>query len=349
MANTVHGYNETTCILRSVLHHKLGLPFACFFYSPESYYRVMVEHFPELPLQLDGQRQRQRARQKHFDHVLSKSCENWLTRAAEDVPGETDFTTLLSQEMAEVLRPYELTVEHNKQLANTTYRPDIVVRTASTRHPVLAIEVGLSNADWWQKVDQCLMYSIWLRDSQRELKHPVLLTVLTIESVMKKNQSVFSKARIGTFLATSTKSTPSVVHDFRLALLHRAETTSATILSVQLGQLMRAACLLPAWASAPSPTPLHGGRPRHEYLGPNCRRVGSNVSARSRVSLSIRLSRSNVLTTCHFRRWTYVECSLGVPSLRQPPRLLVSTARRVHHLASREAAVRSQGWETTIS
>jgi hypothetical protein len=282
MANTIHGYNDTTFILRSVLHHKLGLPFACFFYSTDIYHRVMVEHFPELPVKLDdGPRQRRRALQQRLDHVLRKSCEAWLSSAAEGVPGETDFTTLLSQEMTEALRPYQLTVEHNKQLENTTYRPDIVARQATTRHPVLVIEVALSNAEWWQKVDQCLMYLIWLRDSRRELKHPVLLTVLTIESATRNNKSVFSKARIGTFLATSTKSAPSVVRDFRLALLHRAETTSATILSVQLGQLMRAACLLPAWASAPSPTDDQG-RPRHEYLGPNCRRVGSKVRARSK-------------------------------------------------------------------
>lgn len=278
VANTTHGYNDTTTILRSVLHHKLGLPFACFLYSPEIYHRIMAEHFPELPVQVDaGPRQRQRALQKLLDHVLRTSCGAWLAGAGEDEPAETDFTAFLSREMAEALRPYQMTVEHDRPLRGTKYRPDIVVREASTLHPVLVIEVGLSNAGWWQKVDQGLMYLPFLRGSTRELKHPVVLAVLTIESVMRNNRSVFSEARIGTFLATSTKPAPAVVHDFRLALLHRAETTSAAFLSLQLGQLMRAACLLPAWASAPSP--MEGGRPRHEYLGPNCRRVGAKVRA----------------------------------------------------------------------
>jgi hypothetical protein len=310
-ATTTRDYNATVSILRSVLHHKLGLPFACFFYSTDIYHRVMVEHFPELPVQLDGPRQRRRSFRTAFNDVLSRACNAWLQGAGEKRPEEKDFTAKLSEKMIKALQPHQMTVEHDKSLPNTSCRPDIVVRQSSTGHPVLVIEVGLSNAGWWQKMDQCLMYLPWLRDSENQLKHPVLLSVLTIESRMRKKKSVFSFARIGTFLATSTKTAPPVVPDFRLALLHRAEATSSRALSEELGKLMRAACLLPAWASAPSPT--EGHRPRDEYLGPNCRRVGSKVTARSidgvaLASSSVRLYRSH---NAPFLSWT----ASGVQSL----------------------------------
>jgi hypothetical protein len=295
LANTHHHgsyQHQTIRIVRSVLHHKLGLPLACYLYSPAVYYRVM-EHFPELPAVVhpvapqrqrqEPRRRRQRQRQQRrlraeFNDVLSHTGNSWLRGAGESAPQETDLTDNLSKKMDEALQPYQMTVVHNKALENTKSRPDIVVRHASSSgHPVLGIEVGLSNAGWWKKVDQCLMYLVGLRNNEHEFKHPVLLTVLTIESRRRKKKSVFSWARIGTFLATSTKTTPSVVPDFRISLLHRAETMRLRTLSAELGKLMRAACLLPAWASAPSLGDGLRPRPRHEYLGPNCRRVGSVV------------------------------------------------------------------------
>jgi hypothetical protein len=306
-ANNTSGYNVTVSILRSVLHHKLGLPFACYFYSPTIYSRVM-EHFPELRVQFDAPERRCHLRAA-FNNVLNRACNAWLHGACEKQPEEKDFAAGLSEKMKEALQPYQMSVDHDKSLPNTSYRPGIVVRQASTGHPLLLIEVGLSNAGWWQKMNQCTMYLPWLRDFENELKHPVLLSVLTIESGMRKRKPVFSLARIGMFLATSTKTAPSVVPDFRLALLHRAEATGSRALSEELGKLMRAACLLPAWASAPSPT--EGHRQRHEYLGPNCRRVGSKVRARSMASLSHRHLVGSFFTTPDFLSWT----GLGVQSL----------------------------------
>jgi hypothetical protein len=153
--------------VRSVLHHKLGLPLACYLYGPAAvYYRVM-EHFPELPAVVhpvvapqrrrqEPRRRRQRQRLRaEFHDVLSHTGNSWLRGAGESAPQETDLTDSLSQNMGEALRPYEMTVVRNrKALDNTTKScPDIVVRhAASSGHPVLVIEVGLSNAGWWKKV-----------------------------------------------------------------------------------------------------------------------------------------------------------------------------------------------------
>ena len=83
MATTTRGYNVTISILRSVLHHKLGLPFACYFYSPAIYYRVM-EHFTELPVQLYAPGRHRRLRNE-FNNVLSRAC-TWVPIVAVSAP-----------------------------------------------------------------------------------------------------------------------------------------------------------------------------------------------------------------------------------------------------------------------
>lgn len=76
-------------------------------------------------------------------------------------------------------------------------------------------------------MDQILKYLVGLRDRDNQFAQPVLLTVLTIET---DGGCLFPGARIGTFLATCTKSSPTGTKDFRLAMLRRVETADLSLL-----------------------------------------------------------------------------------------------------------------------
>lgn len=159
---------------------------------------------------------------------------------------------------------------------------------------MLAIEVGLSNSGGWQTMDQILKYLVGLRDHDEKFTHPVLLCVLTIET---DRGCVFTGARIGTVLATCTNSSPAQTKDFRLALLCRVETADLNALSAELARVVRAACILPSWVAASRQAPADESS-RHEYLGPNCRRVGGKVRLQNAFALLIDRCLIHLPTAC---------------------------------------------------
>jgi hypothetical protein len=309
-ACNANGFEKSLHILRSVLHHQLGFPLACYLHGSDVFQRARAR-CPELvrqvvlpprrrqdrreppappqqqqqqqppppQMQMQPQPQPQPPRWGDFDALLQEVCIDWLLRAgvAGQVPYEPTLTGKLSKRMHRALAPHGMTSKHNgsvlTQDETVKGKPDILVREAANRHPVLTIEVGLSNSGWWQKIDQSLKYLVGLRDQDEKFTQPVLLCVLTIET---DRGCVFTGARIGTFLATCTTSSPTQTKDFRLAMLRRVETADLTLLSAELAKVVRAACLLPSWVAATRQAPADENS-RHEYLGPNCRRVGNKA------------------------------------------------------------------------
>jgi hypothetical protein len=235
VANNRNGFESAISILRSVLHHKLGLPLTLYLHGGDdnSLYDTLGEWFPELlvdpppidaadpplhaadppdppappqppqPPQLQLQPQPlpvlqhfARPLNTAFDEIMEQSCRAWLDEANRNraEPNErplTDlYTTALKVELAQ--QPdHHLTADHDAEvdLGDGTWgRPDVMVRNASTGHPVLVIEVGTSSDFWWKKVDQCLKYAVGLYDVQGEFTHPVLVTVLTVECETKEKE-----------------------------------------------------------------------------------------------------------------------------------------------------------------
>jgi hypothetical protein len=331
-ACNANGFDKSLHVLRSVLHHQLGFPLLCYLHGSDAFRRAGVR-CPELVRQVDppahdppprqpqqhnpqeGRQDRQQQpppppqqprqpqppRWGDFDTLLQEAFVDWLLRAGVQgrVPYEPALTGKLSERMNRALAPHGMTSDHNSsvrtEVETVTGRPDILVReAAANRHPLLAIEVGLSNSDWWQKMDQILKYLVGLRDNDDKFTQPILLCVLTIET---DRGCVFAGARIGTFLATCTKTSPAQTKDFRLAMLRRAETTDLALLSTELAKVVRAACLLPSWVAATRQVPADENF-RQEYLGPNCRRVGNKVRSHASSHLLGEVCLAPLLSTC---------------------------------------------------
>jgi hypothetical protein len=180
--------------------------------------------------------------------------------------------------MDEAMKASNLEALHQYLVSRPPGKIDVLVRRvahdkSSSTAPVLLIEVGLQNEDWWKKVDQGIMYLQALtkvdgNDDEKEDKarftKPMLFTVVTID---KKNRELMS-ARLGVFLCTQ-RNPESPSDDFRVALLWRTETKDLQELSKAFGRMLRATCLLPKWKDTV--------RENYEYLGPNCCRIGDKV------------------------------------------------------------------------
>lgn len=222
VANNRNGFESAISILRSVLHHKLGLPLTLYLHGGDdnTLYDTLGEWFPELlldppidaadppdqpappppppppPLPLPVLQHFARPPSAAFDKIMEQSCREWLNTANgnREEPKERPLTNLYTDALKDELTQqpdHNLTVEHDAEvdLGDGTWgKPDVMVRNASTRHPVLVIEVGTSNDFWWKKVDKCLKYAVGLYDDQGKFTHPVLVTVLTVECETKEKE-----------------------------------------------------------------------------------------------------------------------------------------------------------------
>jgi hypothetical protein len=249
-SNSNDGFETSLPVLRSVLHHPLGFPLACYLHGSDVFQRArarcpeLVRHVEPLQPRHDHPpTQQQPPRRGDFDALLREACVDWLLRAgvaAGNAPSEPALTGNLLERMRRALAPHGMTCKHSGSAEAATGKPDIMVREAiANRHPVLTIEVGLSNSGWWQTMDQILKYLVGLRDQDETFTQPVLLCALTIET---DGGCVFTGGRIGTFLATCpAASSPTHTKDFSLAMLRRVETTDLTLLSAEFAKVVRAA------------------------------------------------------------------------------------------------------------
>jgi hypothetical protein len=214
------------------------------------------------------------------------------------VPAEKDITTNLVFHMKAIVTKFGLKAQHEPHFQNSRVeapsygKPDIVlVRrecSSSSAHTVMLLEVGLNNVHWWSKVHQGVMYleDLLTCDQKKDgiqFSGPALFAVLTIEPTETKE---FKAGRLGVFLVTPrTSPDEDGKTDFRVCLLSRFETSQESIiastpaerlteLSRVFGQLLRASCKVPALDAAP----IDAADMDFEYLGPNCSRIGDEVS-----------------------------------------------------------------------
>ena len=258
-ASNKHGFLEIVQRLRSVLHHPMGLPLTCLLEnkSESKVNELLLRNFSD---QLETQ-----LKSDAFDDLFSACYSSW---AETENPGEPDLTAALSTRMGEAMKASNLEALHQYLVSRPPGKIDVLVRRvahdkSSSTAPVLLIEVGLQNEDWWKKVDQGITYLQALTKVAR-FTEPMLFTVVTLAKTNRESMS----ARLGVFLCTQRKpESPS--DDFRVALLWRTETKDLQELSKAFGRMLRATCLLPKWKDTACEN--------YQYLGPNCCRIGDKV------------------------------------------------------------------------
>ena len=111
--------------------------------------------------------------------------------------------------------------------------------TPATGTPYLVVEVGLSGADWWRKLDQGVKYLDLMR--QESIDGPkftkkLLLAILTIDDDgTKDEQNGKFVMRLGVFLCVPREGDPSC----RMCLLWKSQTTTLEGGAKAFGKLLR--------------------------------------------------------------------------------------------------------------
>jgi hypothetical protein len=175
-----------------VLHHPIGLPLTCLLEnkSESKVKGLLLRNFSD---QLETE-----LKSDAFDGLVSKCYSSWTE--TED-PRELALTTALSTTMGEATKASNVEVLPQYPVSRPPGKIDILARRVAhdrsfSTAPVLLIEVGLQNEDWWKKVDQGITYIQALTkvvdvDDEKEDKarftEPMLFTVVTIEKKNKQN------------------------------------------------------------------------------------------------------------------------------------------------------------------
>ena len=213
---------------------------------------------------------------------------------------EQDLTKSLAQQI-KVLKA-KSTFAHTEikvdRLGESTGRIDILLsaeeharETERESPPTLVLEVGLSDVDWFQKLDQGMKYVSRMCQHQKSTSVrfdvPLLLAIVTVD----KNKSNNSQCtiQIGVFLCSRKGDDDN---DFRMALLRQYRTKQPKEASRIFGLLLRVAMLFQKCRSTStenfsdmkvdekkqSGEEEHQEAPAYQYFSANCCRVGQNVS-----------------------------------------------------------------------
>lgn len=294
--------------LRSVLHHPMGLPLACFLHGrherdgPTT--RARMEHyFSEfsMPPPIDADIAKSDDDMHPYGDVFRASYDAWLKLPAKR-RSEPKLSDLLSASIRALVRgahsdlstlcvlpeeriPDPPTGGHGRAdiLISAATPPSVRDASKTGSVPRLLVEIGPQNDAWWQKVHQCSMYIGGL-DGFTEA---MLFAVVTVETTKGRGRRAtgLRSARVAAFLATPNKpKSGSAPADFRMSLLWHTETSDIEVLSSGFGRILYAAGrLLPLWLSA-SNRVLESRK--FQYLGPNCSKITDKVrGGRDRSSI----------------------------------------------------------------
>jgi hypothetical protein len=275
---------------RSVLSHPLGLPLFRVFNDPstvsvlgdELINKLLGKSSAGTPVSEDGAR---------LDFILERAMRAWLapSPAKKATRKEPGLTTVMSE-----------LIEH--EYSTTNFHSDAEVRVAvvyedsspyklpaidilfSTEEkssmkrstPLVVIEVGRSNSNWWQKFDQGCKYVVSLGETQvgdnrLDFTEPLLYAVLTIQG--EKGGDGEFEARQAVFLCSRKGN-----HDMRMTLLRQSKTDSIQAASLEFGRLLHVTSffkdLRKACAEKTEETV-------YQYFSSSCCKVGDYVSSRT--------------------------------------------------------------------
>lgn len=299
-ADSHRGFAVTCMNLRPATHVKVGYPLLCYLNRKACWTAL----FPTFSASGDdddddniGSCNRLPARKEELrfddaDGILNDVYGTWVrgccqtaTKGADEDEAEDETNTLRVDEMAltkALADQMQYALRHNDDGANLKVRSEFHVqmtnpdRTGTVdvlvqdreESPVLLVEVGLRNEDWWKKLDQGLMCVPALK----EFHKPFLFVVLTMDVKRDDDPDNIQGGRMGAYLITPRSQGDNAnprrhLAKFRMTLLWRDETRDLNQFSKHFGRILRAACLLPTWNVAPS---------TYKYLGPSCCRIGKN-------------------------------------------------------------------------
>ena len=279
-ATITGGRDQLDTLLRSVLSDPLCLP-------------LLVSLHGHDPGELDflGRNRGEVSDKtsKELDNIFKTAVDEWaasgqtreqqLTKSLSDkINAHSKLIRLGSKAEVEVQCPRATGRENEMNLSSG--RSDILLlpspkeegsqkTSTEKKTPLALIEVGLTDKDWFLKLDQGVKYLKGMAStSQKELefKKPILLAVMTVEVITKEDKTrEVGQVKLGVFLCCR-RNEKSL---FRMTLLRRCRTTNLQDASNAFGQLLRVASDLSSWRSGDGEPPS----PFYKYLSSNCCQV----------------------------------------------------------------------------
>jgi hypothetical protein len=279
-ANPEFGFIKANRSLRSVVAHPLGLPLAALLNDVpiDDTFNVLAGR--EVPLTAE----------KWMRETLPDSVDEMYSKAFKKCGGKGEVP--LTKSLVENIKAAGIPVEAEKVIDGSDAgkslrggRFDFMIGYSKMggQKPVSVVtlvEVGMGIDNWWKKTDQIVTYAEMLVSSNGQnesefcISKPSLIAIIAIDEcdqLSPPKKELDTKARFGVFLCWNRDS------EIRLALLWRVQTTGVDAASHAFGKLLRATqmCAQARLFSKPLID--------YVYLGPNCCRIGGNVSRRFSV------------------------------------------------------------------
>jgi hypothetical protein len=278
------GFNATNAQLRSILIHPIGLMLASIL-NEVSLSTVFLDHWTDCCTGLNKWKELLICKSCSVrDEIFSSAMKDWTSKR------EVDLTSIIHARIEHQIKnntlngygtsEASLTLEKEKSVGGGKGKIDFIISKRhgddhqSKKSVVMIMEFGLNHNIWWQKFGQILKYvELMLTEAESNyiIDQPVLLTVITV-STGSDTSNDNPVARYGMFLCIPKEKKKQ----YRLALLWRADTFCLNDASKQFGKILfvaqRCADLREYFTMKPE------FETTHQYLGPNCCRIGQLVS-----------------------------------------------------------------------
>jgi hypothetical protein len=182
-----------------------------------------------------------------------------------------DFNNFLTKNESRIIVEKEKCIGDSKERVDLIFSERCDIDDNDTSKPVVSImEFGIGNEHWWKKVDQILKYAILIEKKNDDCKkngkyyfnQPIVLSIITIDKIEEKGTI---NSRIGVFLCTRKSS-----DGCRIALIWRKKISN---LNEVTKEFVKICASLQFLASS-----RQSEMKDHDYLGPNCCKIGSKVS-----------------------------------------------------------------------
>ena len=266
----------------SVLCHPLGLPLVSAFHGEDP------RKLPHL-----GQESKffsSTGEDNHsYDNVLKSAVDKWRTsKGPKGNKLETHLTSILTKLIQDTVCNDETSLEVQGEcyVGNASKpkgRVDITLCNVSDE-PLMFLEVGRQDANWWKKFDQAAKYVKMKYEETEGVHHepftgPLLLAVMTIVDAKQSKQGDEEVAvKLGVFLCTKKKKERRETEQqqtFRMSLLWHSNTSTLKDGSDAFGRLLRRVCDFSSWLATLDDAQNESD---YAYLSSNCCRVGDHVS-----------------------------------------------------------------------
>lgn len=205
-----------------------------------------------------------------YDEAVKKNNEI-LTKGTKSQL-ETSLTTAIVENSKSIEGlPFKL----QKEFDVGRGKIDIIVHEKKGRDdiPLMVMEFGLFDGEWWCKFHQCAQYVELLYETGKCIQ-PILMSVLTIENqILDKNH--YKQMKVGVFFCRPSSS-PDNPKDFRMSLLWHSNSKTRDLSSNDFGMVL--------YITAKFQQLRKKCSAEYEYFSSNCCRYGEEVSSNNSPS-----------------------------------------------------------------